>query len=127
MAERERVAGMIASVAISVERRAHRRDRVVSEYTPLSLPLELRALPPAGCPVCGDGRIVTDEVMHGGTLRVLECVHCEHRWTQRPKGRWVELGARMNRAGRPGASQAVESPQRQLSGLRTMEETALPV
>ncbi|MCH8883229.1 MAG: 50S ribosomal protein L4 [SAR324 cluster bacterium] len=46
-------------------------------------------------------KIVSDEVMHGGTLRMWECLHCEHRWTSRPKGRWVELGARMTRATRP--------------------------
>jgi hypothetical protein len=53
---------------------------------------------PSSCPVCGQGRIASDEVMHGGTLQVSECLDCEHRWTQRPDGRWFELGARMSRA-----------------------------
>jgi hypothetical protein len=104
-AERDRVEGMIAGVEIPVERRAHGRESRVLEYTPVSMQPGLRAMQPAGCPVCGDGRIVSDEVMHGGTLRVSECLHCEHRWTQRPKGRWVELGTTMSRAGRPRANQ----------------------
>ena len=111
-AERDRVEGMTASAALPVDRRARSREAGVPQCTPHPLPSGLRAVQPVGCPVCGDGRIVTDEVMHGGTLRVLECLHCEHRWTQRPKGRWVELGARMNRAGRPRALQAVETSAR---------------
>jgi len=118
-AERERVEGMIASMEVPVERRAHGRESRVLEYMPDSIQLghgpgdryvhghELRAMQSAGCPVCGDGRIVTDDVMHGGTLRVSECLHCEHRWTRRPKGRWVELGTTMSRGGRPRANQAL--------------------
>ena len=122
-AERERVEGMIASVEIPVERRADGRESQVLEYMPDSIQLGhghghglghrpgpghgLRATQPASCPVCGDGGIVTDEVMHGGTLRVSECLHCEHRWTRRPKGRWVELGTTMSRGGRPRANQAL--------------------
>ena len=97
-AERERVEGMLASSPVPVERRAHHREACPVETKP-----RLRALQPARCPVCGDRRVVTDEVNHGGTLRMSECLHCEHRWTQRPKGRWVELGTRMNRVGRPRA------------------------
>ncbi len=110
-AERERVEGMIASLEIPVERRADGRESRVLEYMPDSIQLGhghgLRAMQPASCPVCGDGGIVTDEVMHGGTLRVSECLHCEHRWTRRPKGRWVELGTTMSRGGRPRANQAL--------------------
>ena len=118
-AERERVEGVIASAEVPVERRTHGRESRVLEYTPDSIQLGrglgdrrgyghgLRAMQPTGCPVCGDGRIVTDEVMHGGTLRVSECLHCEHRWTRRPKGRWVELGTTMSRGGRPRANQAL--------------------
>jgi hypothetical protein len=131
--ERERVEGMIASQPIPVERRAHGREALASEYKPLAASFGLRAAQ-AGCPICGDGRIVTDEVMHGGTLRVSECLHCEHRWTQRPKERWVELGRRMNRSARPRAIHAVESASgfrprrgtRRRAGHRTAEETALP-
>jgi len=101
-AERERVEGMIASVPLPVERRARGRESLGSEYMPDSVSLGLGTAEVATCPVCSDDRIVTDEVMHGGTLRVSECLHCEHRWTQRPKGRWVELGTRMNRSMRRG-------------------------
>jgi hypothetical protein len=98
LAERERVEGMLADVPVVVERRTHRRE-------PISLYAQPRlwAVQPDGCPVCSDERVVTDEVMHGGRLRMSECLHCEHRWTQRPKGHWVELGATMNRARRPRA------------------------
>ena len=118
--ERERVEGMIDSMAVPVERRTRRRESLVAECTTRSLPsghhpgvhagvrADIRAVQPVICAVCGDGRIVTDEVMHGGNLRVSECLHCEHRWTERPKGRWVELGARMNRDARPRALQVVE-------------------
>jgi hypothetical protein len=58
------------------------------------------------CPVCGDSRVVTDEVIHGGTLSMSECLHCDHRWTMRSKTRWTELGARMSRGGRPRAATA---------------------
>lgn len=105
-AERERVEGMLASVAVPIERRAHSRESIDIGYK--RLPVGLRAVQPMGCPVCGDGRTVTDEVMHGGTLRVSECLHCEHRWTQRPTARWAELGANMNRTGRPQAHESVE-------------------
>jgi hypothetical protein len=132
-AERARVEGMIAGQPIPVERRAHGREALASEYKPLAASFELRPAQ-AGCPICGDDKIVTDEVMHGGTLCVSECLHCEHRWTQRPKGRWVELGRRMNRSARPRAIQAVESVSgfrprhgtRRRPGHRTTGEVALP-
>jgi len=108
MAERERVEGMIASVPVPVERRSHRRELLVPEYNRHSPSIEFRTAQPAGCPVCGDSRIVTDEVMHGGTLRVSECLHCDHRWTRRPKARWIELGTRMSRSARRGETQAAE-------------------
>jgi hypothetical protein len=104
-AERERVEGMMASGAVPLERRAHSREPAIHSQEPF--PIGLRAVPPTGCPVCGDGRTVTDEVMHGGTLRVSECLHCEHRWTQRPRARWAEIGASMNRAGRLRALELV--------------------
>ena len=120
-AERERVEGMLASVAVPIERRADSRESIDIEYT--RLPVGLRAVQPVGCPVCGDGRTVTDEVMHGGTLRVSECLHCEHRWTQRPTARWAELGANMNRAGRPQALESVEARR----GKRVRQKTTHPV
>ena len=101
-AERERVEGMLASVPVPVERRTHQRESCLVDTEP-----HLRAVQPVGCPVCGDRKVVTDEVMHIGTLRISECLHCEHRWTQRPKGRWIDLGSRMNRAERPRAVQTI--------------------
>ena len=109
-AERERVEEIVASAAVPVERRAHRRESAIPEPRPDSTlvrpqaVVRLHAVQPRHCPVCGDDKIVSDEVMHGGRLGVSECLHCEHRWTQRPKGRWAELGARMNRTGRSGSS-----------------------
>jgi hypothetical protein len=110
-AERERVEGMLAGAAVPIERRAHSRESIDIGYNrfPIGLPAGLRAVQPAGCPVCGDSRTVSDEVMHGGMLRVSECLHCEHRWTRRPKARWAELGANMNRTGRPQALESVEA------------------
>lgn len=115
-AERERVEEIVSSAAVPVERRAHRRESAILEPRPDSTlvrpravvgpqaVVRLHAVQPRHCPVCGDDKIVSDEVMHGGRLGVSECLHCEHRWTQRPKGRWAELGARMNRTGRSGSS-----------------------
>jgi hypothetical protein len=108
LAERARVEGMLANVAAPIERRNHRREWVKEEPAFLARQTWLRQVEPLGCPVCGDDRIVTDEVMHGGTLRMSECLHCDHRWTDRPKAQWVELGARMNRDERPRALQIVE-------------------
>jgi hypothetical protein len=53
-----------------------------------------------GCPVCASSKVVSDEVSCGGTMRLSECLHCDHRWTDRPRGRWAELGARMSRRDR---------------------------
>lgn len=57
------------------------------------------------CPVCASGKVVSDEVAHGGTLRLSECLHCDHRWTERTRARWSELGHRMSggERRRPGA------------------------
>jgi len=67
----------------------------------------LRALPRAqgwGCPVCASRKVVSDEVTErgsmGGTLRLSECLHCDHRWTEPTRGRWSELGRRMSGGGR---------------------------
>jgi hypothetical protein len=93
-AERARVEGMLATVPPPNERdvldgSAQRVD---------SFAMIVAAETPTACPVCGHGKVVSDEVMHGGTLRMSECLHCEHRWTNRPPGRWMDLGARMNRS-----------------------------
>ena len=42
--------------------------------------------------------VAADEVLHGGRLRLVECLHCDHRWTERPARRWAELGAAMGRS-----------------------------
>jgi len=114
LAERARVEKMLSTVAIPDDRRSDDRDSN-AEHETRGLDFESRAhhfpnpdpnpnqstsLWPRHCPVCGDARIVTDEVLHGGTLSMSECLHCDHRWTERPKARWVELGTRMNGRGR---------------------------
>jgi len=55
----------------------------------------LEGLAPQGCPVCGGTRVACDEVMQLGTLRLSECLRCEHRWTERGPDRWAEIGAPM--------------------------------
>jgi len=107
VAERARVEKMLATVPIPDDRRETTRDESgcrqenrffePGQDAGYAMGLEF------GCPVCGDSRTVTDEVIHGGTLSVSECLHCDHRWTARPKVRWVDLGARMSRGGRPRA------------------------
>ncbi|MBJ19003.1 MAG: hypothetical protein CL933_06200 [Deltaproteobacteria bacterium] len=62
----------------------------------------LQVVGPRGCPVCASSKVVSDEVFQGGTMRLSECLHCDHRWTERPRGRWAELGATMSRT-RSGA------------------------
>ena len=52
----------------------------------------------ASCPVCASAKLAADEVLHGGRLRLVECLHCDHRWTERPARRWAELGAAMGRS-----------------------------
>ena len=98
-AESERVEKMLATVPLPEDRRARTRDWMspleesqrVDDYGMHEIG-HCR-----GCPVCGDARIVTDEVIHGGTLSMSECLHCDHRWTMRPGARWVDLGTRMTR------------------------------
>lgn len=107
-AERARVEGMLANVAAPIERRVERREATATQGTVPRRHSGLRTVQPVGCPVCGDERVVTDEVMYGGTLRMSECLNCEHRWTERPKGHWAELGARMNRDWAPRPLRVME-------------------
>lgn len=59
-----------------------------------------------GCPVCASSKVTTDEVFQrgatptGGMLRLSECLICDHRWTEKPRRRFTEAGARMSRASR---------------------------
>ena len=102
-AERARVEGMLATEPIPVERRGQRRA------------LSAAAQPfhdSSTCPVCGDGRVVMDEVIHVGTLKMSECLHCEHRWTERPGQRWVALGNRMGRSAYPRGLVATAQDER---------------
>ena len=104
VAERDRVEKMLATAPLPDDRRGNTRDphgnREELRHLDFGRAVGRTAGLPCTCPVCGDSRIVTDEVIHGGTLSMSECLHCDHRWTARPKARWVDLGARMNRAGR---------------------------
>lgn len=72
-----------------------------SPLMPLMPRVGLRAVPDRGCPVCASAKVVSDEVMHGGTIRLSECLHCDHRWTERVGRRWSQLGATMARGARP--------------------------
>jgi hypothetical protein len=103
-AERARVEKMLATAPLSGDRRNSCRvslDRYEeptrSAVVPLGGPIGLGSQHMACCPICGDDRIVTDEVIHAGTLSMSECLHCDHRWTRRLGARWIDLGARMNR------------------------------
>ena len=103
-AERDRVERMLANTPVSPDRR-----RGLRAPGGAFKQAGLRIVEPTTCPICGDARVVTDEVMHCGTLRLAECLQCEHRWTERPERRWVELGARMNGGGGPQPSGTLRS------------------
>ncbi len=98
-AERERVERALAEAPLEVTPRpkvaapAPTFDRVrQSAPAPAIGPLAGQV----GCPVCGGAKLASDEVfVAGGTLRLVECLHCDHRFTSRPRSRWSELGARM--------------------------------
>ncbi len=107
-AERTRVEEMLGSALIDAERRMPTPP--FSPSAPSSLEqsrssasaFHVRALAstPAGCPVCESGKVVRDDVFEAGTtLRLSECLNCEHRWTARPRARWSELGKRMTSRG----------------------------
>lgn len=116
-AERARVEEMLASAPLPSDRR---RARWTPPVTPtLDSPAEtsrdgskasrLRALPtmPAGCPVCESTKVTSDEVARpGGSLRLSECLHCDHRWTEKPVRRFAELGGAMGRRRPVGVSAA---------------------
>ncbi len=109
VAERARVEQMLATAPIVEEQWTRtRRSTETVEANPLMGVGRSRAGRGFGlarsCPVCGDARIVTDEVIHGGTLSMSECLHCDHRWTMRPKARWADLGTRMIRRGTPAGA-----------------------
>ena len=112
--ERDRVEKMLATAPISLENpterpiessvawhspREFRPDRA-SFSNPESNSESLCGLVPQDCPVCGGSRVACDEVMQLGTLRLSECLRCEHRWTDRGPDRWAEIGAPMKRYAR---------------------------
>ncbi len=76
-AERERVEKMFAGVPVAPDPVVARRSGRVAPGA------RLRVVPDAGCPVCASTKVATDEVAHGGLLRLSECLHCDHRWTER--------------------------------------------
>ena len=94
-AERGRVERMLANVPLQGDPEPAVRRSVGPRASRAFSPPGLRVVGPAVCPVCGDSRIVSDEVVHLGTLRLSECLRCEHRWTERPLRRFAELGSRM--------------------------------
>ena len=110
--ERARVEKMFSTSPGPDDRRNQNRDLQVQnhDWTPSALggPIGLPSRRPAYCPVCGDHRTATDEVVHAGThsgtrsgtLSMSECLHCDHRWTGRAGATRVDLGSPMNRGGR---------------------------
>ena len=103
-AERARVEAMLAAAPIDAELRTPTSVSTSPEVAlqPSPSAPHLRALSgsPAGCPVCASGKVVRDDVFEAGTrMRLSECLHCEHRWTTRPRARWSELGQRMTNRG----------------------------
>ncbi len=103
--ECERVENMLASAPDPLEPPS---GWVMSPDASGSRTLPTRqALAAAGCPVCGTTQIVCDEVIQLGTLRLSQCSRCDHRWTHRSGDRWAEVGATMNRPGRPNVRRVV--------------------
>ena len=115
-AERTRVEEMLASAPIDAKPRmpfSPSAPSSVEQSRSPSSAFHLRALSssPEGCPVCESGKVVRDEVFEAGTtLRLSECLNCEHRWTARPRARWSELGQRMTSRG--GARVVAKSAER---------------
>ncbi len=103
--ERERVEKMLASAPDPIEPPSGSTKS--SDEPEGRTPPTRHVLAPVGCPVCGATQIVSDEVIQLGTLRLSECSRCDHRWTHRSRDRWAEVGATMNRPGRPNALRAV--------------------
>jgi len=111
--ERERVEKMLEATPFSIEELGAIPDDRLTEFSIDRAGVrELRSIQPrnqpheramCGCPICGESRIVSDEVVQLGMLRLSQCLRCEHRWTARGPDRWAEVGAPMKRA-RPGAS-----------------------
>ncbi|MEM9176387.1 MAG: hypothetical protein AAGC67_14255 [Myxococcota bacterium] len=63
---------------------------------------------PSSCPVCASTTVTSDEVAQpGGALRLAECLHCDHRWTEKPTRRFATLGGAMGRRV-PRAATAME-------------------
>ncbi len=107
--ERERVERALAAVPGPLEtdesEAAAFVDRPPSDASEAP-PAPLHALSPASCPICGGRRIACDEVMQLGTLRLSECLRCDHRWTERAPRRWAELGAVMRGSTRSTPAEA---------------------
>jgi len=125
-AERVRVERMLAAAPtlnpISAATPASACSRTHAQ-THAPSPTSLRAAFGRGCPVCASSKVVSDEVSCGGTMRLSECLHCDHRWTDRPRGRWTELGATMTRRdGSKGSPRINHANQRNRgSGRRVVQ------
>lgn len=100
-AERARVEEMFASAPLPSDRRRARWTSAAPATLPETrVAPQLRALPamPSGCPVCASTTVTTDEVARaGGSLRLSECLHCDHRWTEVPTRRFTAIGGAMGR------------------------------
>ena len=54
-----------------------------------------------GCPVCSHTDLTFDDVRDGGrTLRLGECLRCDHRWTERPRRAGRAIGIAVGGPGR---------------------------
>ena len=108
-AERARVEEMFASAPLPSDRRRARWTAAAPAFEPgAARPARrLRALPamPTSCPVCASTTVTSDEVARpGGSLRLSECLHCDHRWTEKPARRFAALGGAMERRSPAGVS-----------------------
>lgn len=99
-AERARVEEMFASAPLPSDRRRARWAAPTAAVEAVPSQARLRGLPakPASCPVCESTSVTRDEVAKpGGSLRLAECLHCDHRWTEKPARRFAALGSAMER------------------------------
>lgn len=130
-AERTRVERMLANAPVPT---AEPEVRFGASFHPAAAPSTpesariLRAVPARVCPVCTSSKVVSDEVVSGATMRLSECLHCDHRWTERPQRSWAELGERMSRGIRTKsrATKRLDQPATAVRYLNAAEDRMAP-
>ncbi len=96
-AERIRVERMLADAPLP-DFGIEPRPTITRAQAPLSPPRHATHGATSHCPVCSSTKLASDEVFAAGkVMRLVECLHCDHRFTARPRARWSDLGARMTR------------------------------